>query len=310
MQIKLKPTLTAPILVLTMYILMAVSNFANISALAQRDNIFLAVIILQLVIFIIPGILYCRFKGTEFTPKLKLKMLKPNKIWVSVFSLFLLISGSSLIKLGLYAVGYYSSQYTLYENYLPADASSLANVLYIIIAIAIMPAITEEFIFRGIVLTEYDNSGVSKTAAVVISALLFAMLHFNLFQLPVYFYGGLVLGYIVYLTDSLWSAVFVHLLNNTYGLLFETQLLRLITQTDSLVFVLFIIAIVFLVFLILTLQAAERIYYSKGINGESSPKRRKKRRKGQKMTLNQEALASPAFIACIVLFLIAAFILK
>ncbi len=311
MRIKLKSSITAPLLALIMYILMAISSMVDIEKLGQRDNVFLAVIILQIVIFIIPGILYCKLRGKEFTPRVRVNGFGPQKLWFSVSAFFVLAFGSALVKLGLYAIGYYSQQYTLYENYLPKDASSLANVLYIIIAIAIIPAITEEFIFRGIILGEYSAMGTSHAVAVMLSSALFAMLHFNFYHFPVYFYGGIVLGYTVLICDSAICAMIVHLLNNTFSLLFEPQLLRLISQTDSLVFVLFVLTIVFLVFLILMLQSAERIYYTKGINGEASPPVRKRRKKKDgSLTVNKEALLSPAFFLCIIAYIVIIFTLK
>lgn len=308
MRLKLKPTFTAPLLVFIMYLLMAASNFADLEALHQRDNIFLAVIILQIVIFIIPGILYTRLKGNKFIKLVRLNAFSPGKLWFSVCCFFVLAFGAALIKLGLYKLGYHSTQYTLYENYLPADASSFVNVLYIIIAIAIIPAITEEFIFRGIVLGEYTNSKLEAVPAVFLSATLFAMLHFNICQFPVYFYGGLILGFVTLITNSLLCGIIVHLLNNTFSLLFEPQLLRLIAQTDSIVFVLFIIAIIFMVFLILALRCAEGIYYTKGIRGEDSPKiKRRRRKKDKKLSPSLEAVLSPSFIACILAYIVIAF---
>ncbi len=311
MRIKLKPSITAPLLAFVMYLLMAASTFTDIEKLGRRDNVFLAVIILQIVIFIIPGILYCRLKGKDFAEKLRFNAFNPGKLWLSVCAFFVLAFGSALVKLGLYAIGYYSQQYTLYENYLPNDASSLANLLYILIAIAILPAITEEFIFRGIVLGEYSALGTKSVTAVMLSAAMFAMLHFNLYQFPVYFYGGIVLGYVAVITNSVLCAMIVHLLNNVFSLLFEPQLLRLISQTDSPVFVLFVLTIIFLVFLILFLGSAEKVYYKKGINGEETPRtRRKKRSRDKGFTPDKEASLSPAFILCIIAYIVITLTLK
>ena len=311
MRIKLKTSVTAPLLVLVMYLLMALSTLADIEKLGKRDNVFLAVIILQIILFIIPGILYCRFRGNGFVKKLRFNAFGPGKLWLSVSAFFVLAFGSALVKLGLYAIGYYSQQYTLYESYLPNDASSIANLLYIIIAIAIIPAITEEFVFRGIVLGEYTSMGTRPITAVMLSAALFAMLHFNLYQFPVYFYGGIVMGYVAYITNSVLCAMIVHLLNNVFSLLFEPQLLRLISQTDSPVFVLFVLTIIFFVFLIIFLGCAEKIYYKKGINGEESPpKRRKKRKKDGMLTPDKEAALSPVFILCIIAYIVITLTLK
>ncbi len=311
MRIKLKPSITAPLLVFVMYLLMAASTLADVERLGRRENVFLAVIILQIILFIIPGILYCRFKGNGFISKVRFNRFSPDKIWLSVCSFFVLASGSALVKLGLYAIGYYSQQYTLYENYLPNDASSVANLVYILIAIAIIPAITEEFIFRGIILGEYTEMGTKPKTAVILSSVMFAMLHFNLYQFPVYFFGGIVLGYVAFISNSVFCAMIVHLLNNIFSLLFEPQLLRLISQTDSPVFVLFILVIIFFIFLILFLQCVENIYYTKGIRGEhSAPQKRKKRKKANRFTPDTEALLSPVLLMCIITYIIITLTLK
>lgn len=309
MQIKIKPSFTAPLLALIMYVLMAVSTMADIGQLGQRDNIFLAVIILQIVMFIIPGVIYCKLKGKDFLPSVRFNAFGIQKLWLSISAFFVLAFGSALIKLLLYAVGYYSQQYTLYENYLPGDASSVANLLYIIIAIGIIPAITEEFIFRGIIMGEYTKMGTKPVTAITITAMLFAMLHFNLWQFPVYFFGGLIFGCVAYITNSVLCAMLVHLFNNIFSLLFEPQLLRLITQTDSLIFVLFVLAVIFLLFLVLALQSGERIYYSKGINGHPSAPRKRKRKGDKRFTVDMEAFASPAFILCVVAYIVICFII-
>ena len=145
----------------------------------------------------------------------------------------------------------------------------------------------------------------------MLSAAMFAMLHFNLYQFPVYFFGGIVLGYVAIITNSVLCAMIVHLLNNVFSLLFEPQLLRLISQTDSLVFVLFVLTIIFFVFLILFLGGAEKLYYKKGINGEDSPpRRRKKKRKDNTLTVDKEAALSPAFILCIITYIVITLTLK
>ncbi len=302
MKIKFKRSLVAPLLVLVMYILMAVTNRINFYDLGLKDNVYLAVIIIQMMIFVIPGLIYCKLRGKELTSELRLKGVGMKGVWLTLSSFFTLIFGSSLIKLALYALGYYSRQYTLYENYIPTDTSGFGSVLYIIIAIALVPAITEEFVFRSIVYGEYSALGIKKFSAMVLSALLFAMMHFDLHKFPVYFFGGLVFAFVTQVSGSVLCAMALHLLNNIYGLLFETQLLRLITQTDNLIFVLFVLAVFFLIFLILTLQSAENIYYIKGINGEPSPKRRKKERR--RFSKDAECFLSPTFLICVIVFFV------
>lgn len=308
MQFKLKKSLTAPFLILVITILLGCLQYLNINNLAQKSNMYIAVIIMQIIIFVIPGIIYCKLRGKNFTPQLRINLFSRSKLWLTITSFFVLISGSALVKIGLYAIGYHSTQYTIYEQYVPSSIGGFGDLVYIIIAVAILPAITEEFIFRGIVLGEYTDMGCSNSVAVILSALLFSLVHLNIYQLPVFFFGGIILAFVTLTTNSLLCAVIIHLLNNCFSLLFESQLLTLISQTDSIIFVLFIIAIVFLIFLILAFQATERLYYNKGIKGEPSPKRirskKKKKTSAFKCDINTEALISPTLILSVIAFII------
>lgn len=310
-KISLRRTFSAPLLVLICYIAMTLSSLIDPASLSSRGNVYLSVIVIQMLIFLIPGIIYCKLRGKPTPQNVRIKSVGPRKLLFSVFAFGVTLFGSALVKIGLYAVGYYSTSYSLYENYVPAESSGISEILYVLIALAILPAITEEFVFRGIVMQEYRTAGCSKSTALIISSLLFAMIHFNIAQLPVYFFGGLVFGCVMMVTDSLVAAVIVHFLNNAFSLFFETRLLQLITQTNSLIFVLFIMAVFFMVFFILFTHEAERIIYDRGESGEKptfDPPTRKTRPKMKDKLL--EAVISPAFILCIAAFFAVTFGIK
>ena len=69
-----------------------------------------------------------------------------------------------------------------------------------LIGLAILPAIFEELLFRGIILKGLKDYG--KWAAIFGSAGLFALLHGNIGQLIYPFILGVILGYIVYKTGN------------------------------------------------------------------------------------------------------------
>jgi sodium transport system permease protein len=90
-----------------------------------------------------------------------------------------------------------------------------------VLVFALMPAITEEFAFRGYILTGLERT-YQKGTAILLSALLFGFLHvlLSLFQ---QLFGatllGLVLGLIAIKSRSLWPGVLFHFLNNALGLI-------------------------------------------------------------------------------------------
>jgi membrane protease YdiL (CAAX protease family) len=78
--------------------------------------------------------------------------------------------------------------------------------------VAILPAVCEEFLFRGAILTNLRPFG--RSNAILISAFLFSMMHQNAEQLLYTFAAGIVLGLIYEMTGSIWCTTVLHILNN------------------------------------------------------------------------------------------------
>jgi len=79
-------------------------------------------------------------------------------------------------------------------------------------SMAITPAICEEVLMRGAILDAYE--GVSLKKAAIMNGLLFGMFHLNLYQFAYTFFMGALLVYVVYITNSIFSAMIIHFINN------------------------------------------------------------------------------------------------
>lgn len=97
--------------------------------------------------------------------------------------------------------------------------TSLGGKMLYVVSTAVIPALTEEFAMRGVVLQTLRKYG--DGFAVVMSALLFAVMHGNFVQAPFAFIGGLLLGYCAVKTGSLWLSITIHFLNNFMAVLFD-----------------------------------------------------------------------------------------
>ena len=80
------------------------------------------------------------------------------------------------------------------------------------IVISAVPAFCEEFLFRGAILSNCRPFG--RTNAIIISAVLFALMHQNAGQLLYTFAAGIVLGLVYEYTGSIWNCTILHLINN------------------------------------------------------------------------------------------------
>ncbi len=95
-----------------------------------------------------------------------------------------------------------------------------------ILMIALLPAVTEELVYRGIILN--GLRGLGKWSAILLSALAFSLMHGNIAQLPYTFLLGIVLGYVMFETSSLILCMTIHFFNNATVI---TQMY--ITQTST-----------------------------------------------------------------------------
>lgn len=92
-----------------------------------------------------------------------------------------------------------------------STSGTAENIIYFI-AIAVVPPIIEEFLFRGAILGSLRKHG--DALAIVVSAVMFGFAHSNFIQTPVTFLTGLVLAYLTVKTNSLIPAIIVHFVNN------------------------------------------------------------------------------------------------
>ncbi len=98
-----------------------------------------------------------------------------------------------------------------------ASPSSVFGFMLNIINFAVVPALFEEFAFRGVVLQPLRKYG--DWFAIFASSFAFAILHGNMVQIPFAFIVGVALGYFCIKTNSIWTSVSIHFLNNLYSVI-------------------------------------------------------------------------------------------
>lgn len=123
------------------------------------------------------------------------------------------------------------------------------NVLEIILfyaTVSILPALVEEFAFRGVILSIFRKH--SDSLAILISGVMFGLMHGNFTQIPFALVVGLILGFITVKTNTLVPAIIIHFLNN--GL--SVTLTLLTTNTDLSEAVINIINIILMIIIAVT----------------------------------------------------------
>ena len=87
------------------------------------------------------------------------------------------------------------------------------NVIMLIISSALFPAFTEEILFRGIIARRFSRI-YSPRKAILLSAVLFGIMHINPWQTFGAFMGGIFYGWIYFRYKSIWLCMFMHAYHN------------------------------------------------------------------------------------------------
>jgi len=93
------------------------------------------------------------------------------------------------------------------------EASSVPELLWVILVIALIPAVVEEFLFRGLVQRSIER-GSSPLHAAVVTGVVFGAYHLIPSSIVPLSLLGVYLGFLSYRSDSLWVAVIAHFFNN------------------------------------------------------------------------------------------------
>ena len=324
---KKNATITAPLLVLIVLGLFVGSKFAEQRIIEAGGNMYLTVIIIQILIFILPAVIFCRLKGVGYAGKMNMRIFSPAKIGICILSCLFLICGTALIRMAqVYLFGYEEIRYTLFPAYMERVGD--LELLFGALAFAIFPAICEEFIFRSILLTEYNNEGYNGMNASIASVILFGAMSGSLEILPIYLLVGIVCCMITYATGSSLTAFLVRMAFNAYMMFGEKYIFNAIVNPANLEIALFTFGFLFLGIGALTFSGYEKTLTVSAFNGTPTPSYLLKKDENDTPDLAAtetdeagvrygglsknvrdfiEILFSPTFLLCILLFVVMLF---
>lgn len=96
------------------------------------------------------------------------------------------------------------------------DYSTVALLFKELALTALLPGVCEEIAHRGLIYAGYKEC---KWKFVIVSALLFSLMHQNIVQTGYTFFFGASLALIMYYTGSIWGGIFIHFANNAWVVL-------------------------------------------------------------------------------------------
>jgi uncharacterized protein len=94
------------------------------------------------------------------------------------------------------------------------DMKTAGSLVFNIIFVALLTGIVEEFMFRGVLQTIFVRLTKNTHVAIWITAILFSAFHMEFFGFLPRLLLGVLFGYFVAWSGSIWPAVWAHFLNN------------------------------------------------------------------------------------------------
>ncbi|WP_409228125.1 CPBP family glutamic-type intramembrane protease [Gudongella sp. SC589] len=182
-------------------------------SMAQRRDLYTGVLITEYIFILAPNIIYLKMRGYSLKNVLGLNPITARQI-IQIF--FIMVFAYPMAVFLNYIV------LVMVNSVSPAMPigvpvpTNLIDYLIGLIVIAVTPGICEEVMFRGTMQSAYIRMG--EKQAILISALLFGMFHFNLLNLLGPLFLGIVLGVIRYKTNSLYGSILGHTINNGIAL--------------------------------------------------------------------------------------------
>lgn len=197
----------------------------NHPLVSNRPIMWAMMLVNSIAIFLVPPLIYSYFYSNATFSFLKLKM-RPSRTHI------LLTIGIMVCAIPF--INFLSEFNTLVLDTILGDNNSLklleksaekklesiftgvnfAALLMNILIVAVLPAISEEISFRGAIQQSLNRLTKSQHVSIILTGLLFSAVHFQFYGFIPRAFLGIMFGYMVMWSGSLWVPIIAHFVNN------------------------------------------------------------------------------------------------
>lgn len=206
-----KPTL----LQVSLLFSLVAALFLLLGARLQRQEFYSGVILSEILIFALPPVVMLVFIRADLKNVLRLHKISFMNLflifWIMVFA---------IPVVGILNYFNYQAIQWIFGRVLLQDIPVAGNAMELVLNILVIggsAGVCEEILFRGTILRGYESLG--RWRALLLSSLLFGLLHMDFQKLLGTFVLGTLIGFIVYRSNSLWGGMFAHFTNNSLAVL-------------------------------------------------------------------------------------------
>lgn len=189
--------------------LLALVLLITVGAFVQQRSFNSGILITEFILIALPVFLYVLFKKGSLKQELRF-----NRVYFMdiLLILFIFMCGYP-VALFFNLVGniFVSLFGKLITSPIPF-ANNFNEYFVLLLLVAGSAGLCEEILFRGLILRGYEKIG--KWQSIIFTAVLFSMLHINIQNVLGPLFLGILLGYVVYTTNSIFAGMIGHFVNN------------------------------------------------------------------------------------------------
>lgn len=183
--------------------------FVTIGYVAQKRSFNYGVLATEFLLIALPAVIYVKIKGASVK-----KELRFNKLAL-IDALLIIVAFTAAYFVAVFINLLAEILISMIGNLIVPDipfAKNPGEYFILLLVIAGSAGICEEILFRGFILRSYEKLGMWPN--IIITALLFSILHLNIQNIAAPFFLGIILGFVVYKTNSIFAGVIGHFINN------------------------------------------------------------------------------------------------
>lgn len=194
--------------------------YVVVTAYAQSFSIIGGIAIGQVLCFMLPSVLYARWKTVSVRNALRLRPVPRGAIWRATLlaltgvGVFDLVERASQPIIAHYFGGCLPVLEAIEEVLTPETPEGLIGVLFVV---GLLAPVCEELLFRGAFQGTLEQIG--PVRAIAFSAILFGLIHLNPFNFVAPILFGAMAGFLTWRTGSLLPAILWHAVNNSLATL-------------------------------------------------------------------------------------------
>jgi membrane protease YdiL (CAAX protease family) len=183
----------------------------------------------SLIAFLVPSIAVAFFTNGSIAKNMGFKPISTIKLvyWVLLLSFVgLVLSGAAAsltekIPVPAQFKAWATGLENTYKQAMLAmtKMNSIGDLIFNIIAVALIPAFVEELFFRGALQKTIKNWSGNVVMSIVITAIIFSAFHFSYFGFLSRMLLGILLGFIYEYSGSIWLSILMHFINNAIAII-------------------------------------------------------------------------------------------